>query len=51
MYLVSSFIIARNEEDNIGRTIDSLKSQTQDFHPIAVVDDGSVDATPTIAVC
>ena len=50
LYSVSSFIIARNEEDNIGGTIDSLKSQTHDVHPIVVVDDGSVDATPTIAV-
>lgn len=50
MYSVSSFIIARNEEDEIERTIDSLKSQTHDVHPIVVVDDGSVDATPTIAV-
>jgi len=50
LYSVSSFIMARNEEDNIGRTIDSLKNQTHDVHPIVVVDDGSVDATPTIAV-
>ncbi|GAH48860.1 unnamed protein product, partial [marine sediment metagenome] len=42
--------MARNEEDNIGKTIDSLKNQTHDIHPIVVVDDGSVDATPTIAV-
>ena len=49
-YSVSSFIIARNEEDNIGGTIDSLKSQTHDVHPIVVVDDGSIDTTPTIAV-
>ena len=47
---VSAFIIARNEEDNIGRTIDSLKSQTHGVYPIIVVDDGSVDATSAIAV-
>ena len=50
MHSVSSFIIARNEERSIGRTIDSLKSQTQEVYPIVVVDDGSVDTTPTIAV-
>ncbi len=47
---VSSFIMARNEEDNIGETIDSLMNQTQEIHPIVVVDDGSVDATSTIAI-
>ncbi len=50
MYSISSFIIARNEADNIGRTIDSLKSQTHDVYPIVVIDDGSVDATSAIAV-
>jgi len=48
--IISSFIIARNEEDNIGGTIDSLKNQTHYVHPIIVVDDGSVDATPIIAM-
>ena len=47
---VSSFIMARNEEDNIGETIDSLMNQTHEIHPIVVVDDGSVDATSTIAI-
>ena len=47
---VSSFIQARNEEDNIGETIDSLMNQTHEIHPIVVVDDGSVDATSTIAI-
>ncbi len=50
MYLVSSFIIARNEERSIGRTIDSLKSQTHGVYPIVVVDDGSVDGTSAISV-
>ena len=49
-YSVSSFIIARNEEDNLCKTIDSIKRQTQRVHPIVVVDDGSIDTTPTIAV-
>lgn len=47
---VSCFIQARNEEDNIGKTIDSLLNQTHKIHPIVVVDDGSVDATSTIAL-
>ena len=48
-YSVAAFIIARNEENNIGDTIDSLKRQTKKVYPIIVVDDGSADATPTIA--
>ena len=50
MYSVSSFIIAKNEERSIGRTIDSLKSQTHGVYPIVVVDDGSVDGTSAIAI-
>lgn len=47
---VSAFILARNEEENIDETIDSLLKQTHKVHPIVVVDDGSVDATATIAI-
>lgn len=50
MVKVAAFIQARNEEDNIGETIDSLMIQTHEIHPIVVVDDGSVDATSTIAI-
>lgn len=48
-YSVSAFIIARDEEKGIGFTIDSLKNQSHDLSYIVVVDDGSKDATPTIA--
>ena len=47
---VSAFIIARNEEELIGSTIDSLLKQTHEIYPIVVVDDGSTDSTPLIAV-
>lgn len=46
---VSAFIIARNEEESIGETIDSLKAQTHEIHPIVVVNDGSWDNTLEIA--
>ena len=47
---ISAFIIARNEEELIGSTIDSLLKQTHKIYPIVVVDDGSTDSTPLIAV-
>jgi len=50
MISVSAFIIARNEEDHIGETIDALKRQTKAVYPIIVVDDGSIDATPEISI-
>ena len=49
MVSVSAFIIARDEERGIGFTIDSLKRQSYPIDQIVVVDDGSKDATPTIA--
>ena len=49
-YSVSAFIIARNEEENIGETIDALKRQKKAVYPIIVVDDGSTDSTPEISM-
>lgn len=49
MFNVSAFIAARNEQEYLGKTIDSLKKQTQEIYPIVVVDDGSTDNTPLIA--
>jgi len=46
---VSAFIIARNEQDHVGDTIDSLISQTHELDFIVVVDDGSTDSTSKIA--
>lgn len=49
MVKVSAFIIARNEQDNLGDTIDSLLNQTHKLDLIVVVNDGSIDLTPCIA--
>lgn len=49
MLKVSAFIIARNEQDHIGDTIDSLINQTHELDFIVVVNDGSTDSTPCIA--
>ena len=47
---VSILIAARNEEDNIGRTIDAILKQEfpKDFFEIIVVDDHSTDNTASI---
>ena len=44
----SAVIIARNEEQHIKKTIDSILNQSIKPHRIIVVDDGSTDATPKI---
>jgi glycosyltransferase involved in cell wall biosynthesis len=46
--LVTAIITAFNEEDDIGRCIDSLLNQDFDDMEILVVDDGSSDKTPDI---
>jgi len=46
--LVTAIITAFNEEDDIGRCIDSLLNQDFDSMEILVVDDGSRDRTPNI---
>lgn len=46
--LVTAIITAFNEEDNVGRCIDSLLNQDFDDMEILVVDDGSSDKTPDI---
>lgn len=49
MVKVSAFIIARNEEEHLGSTLDSLINQTHKLDFIVVVDDGSRDLTSEIA--
>lgn len=49
MVKVAAFVVARNEEEHLGDTLDSLHSQTQVIDPIVVVDDGSTDHTYVIA--
>jgi len=46
--LITAIITAFNEENNIGRCIDSLLNQDFDDMEILVVDDGSGDRTPNI---
>lgn len=46
---IAAFLPARNEEDEIGRTIKSIYSQSINIYPIVVVDDGSTDETVKIA--
>src|ERR1044071_1919396 len=46
---VQVIIPARNEEDCIGRCLDSLVRQTGISYQITVVDDGSTDRTRAIA--
>ncbi|MEM3061766.1 MAG: glycosyltransferase family A protein [Candidatus Bathyarchaeia archaeon] len=46
---VVAIIIARNEEENIPKVIDSLKQQTIGLDKIIVVNDGSTDNTGEIA--
>ncbi len=48
MLKVSAFIIARNEQDHIGDTIDSLINQTNELDFIVVVNDDSKDLKPSI---
>ncbi len=47
--LVSILIPARNEEDNIGKLLDSLKRQDYPNMEIFILDDGSEDRTREIA--
>lgn len=46
---VAAVIVARNEEGNIGGTLQSILAQTQQIQRIVVVDDGSWDSTGAIA--
>jgi len=46
--LVTAIITAFNEENDIGRCVDSLLNQDFDNMEILVVDDGSGDRTPNI---
>jgi glycosyltransferase involved in cell wall biosynthesis len=46
---ISVIIPARNEEENIGKLLKSLKEQTQKISEIIVVDDNSSDRTAEIA--
>jgi len=43
---LSIFLIARNEADRIGRTLDAVKGLAQD---VLVLDSGSTDGTPDVA--
>ncbi|GAI54965.1 unnamed protein product, partial [marine sediment metagenome] len=45
---VSAFIIARNEEENIGRTLKALHLQKYPLREIVVINDGSTDRTREI---
>jgi len=45
---VSAFIIARNEEENIGKTLYSLWKQKHTLREIVVINDGSTDRTREI---
>src|SRR5262245_57952194 len=46
--LTSIVIAARNAEQTIARTLDSLLAQADPKWEALIVDDGSVDATPAI---
>ena len=46
---IVTIIVARNEEELIGKTIISLKNQTYTIEKIILVDDGSIDGTIKIA--
>lgn len=46
---VSAIMCARNEAENLPKVLQALKQQTKPFNEIIVVDDGSIDATATIA--
>lgn len=48
MYDVSAFIIARNEEENIDKTLYSLWKQKPTLREIVVINDGSTDNTRSI---
>lgn len=48
MFEVVAFIIARNEEDSIDRTLNSLLDQTYPLKEIVVINDGSTDKTRLI---
>ena len=45
---VSAFIIARNEEPRIGRTLMALHLQKYPIREIVVINDGSIDRTREI---
>jgi len=49
MHEVSAFIIARNEEENIGKTIKGLLHQEYQLREIVVINDGSTDRTGIIS--
>ena len=49
MLEVSAFIIARNEEENIGKTIKGLLIQNYPLREIVVINDGSTDRTGVIS--
>lgn len=46
--VVSAFIIARNEEEHVGRTLKALLLQKYPLREIVVVNDGSTDSTRVI---
>ena len=46
--VVSAFIIARNEEESIGRTLIALDAQKHPLREIVVINDGSRDNTESI---
>ena len=46
--MVSAFIIARDEEESIGRTLIGLSLQKHPLREIVVIDDGSTDNTVSI---
>ena len=46
--VVSAFIIARNEEEHIGRTLKALHLQKYPLREIVVINDGSTDGTREI---
>lgn len=46
--VVSVFIIARNEEESIGRTLIALDAQKHPLREIVVINDGSTDRTEVI---
>lgn len=48
MLEVSAFIIARNEEASIGRTLVALDAQKHPLKEIVVINDGSIDETKSI---
>ena len=48
MIEVSAFIIARNEEEHIGRTLMALDAQKHSLREIMIINDGSIDKTRDI---